>query len=182
MRPFIEIRNEQKYVGRFFKQLLLGGVHQNSPYTLALLGRVDADQHDVTAAEECALFDEPDKARHPCRRFGDADGRSLFQTAGQPLEGAGGAYAIALPERVFSQDAGAGREVSRLERADGSYDERLRGLAALRAPVGRFFDDVLVMAEDARLRDNRLGLMRRVGAPFADVADFRKIQAETAVA
>ena len=44
--------------------------------------------------------------------------------------------------------------------------------------MARFFDDVLVMAEDAALRANRLGLMRRVGALFADVADFRKIQAE----
>jgi len=37
---------------------------------------------------------------------------------------------------------------------------------------------VLVMAEDPLLRQNRLGLMRRVGALFADVADFRRIQAE----
>ena len=36
--------------------------------------------------------------------------------------------------------------------AAGSYEDRLRGLASLRAPVGRFFDDVLVMAEDARVR------------------------------
>jgi glycyl-tRNA synthetase beta chain len=34
------------------------------------------------------------------------------------------------------------------------------------------------MADDAALRDNRLALMKRVGALFADVADFRKIQAE----
>jgi glycyl-tRNA synthetase beta chain len=44
--------------------------------------------------------------------------------------------------------------------------------------VARFFDDVLVMAEEPALRANRLGLMRRVAALFADVADFRKIQAE----
>ena len=40
--------------------------------------------------------------------------------------------------------------------AAGSDEDRLRGLASLRAPVGRFFDDVLVMAEDARVRANRL--------------------------
>jgi glycyl-tRNA synthetase beta chain len=44
--------------------------------------------------------------------------------------------------------------------------------------VARFFDDVLVMADDPRVRANRLGLMRRVAALFAGVADFRKIQAE----
>jgi glycyl-tRNA synthetase beta chain len=36
----------------------------------------------------------------------------------------------------------------------------------------------MVMAEDPRVRANRLALMRRVAALFADVADFRKIQAE----
>ena len=46
--------------------------------------------------------------------------------------------------------------------------------------MARFFDDVLVMAEDPDVRANRLGLMRRVAALFADVADFRKIQAEAA--
>jgi glycyl-tRNA synthetase beta chain len=53
-------------------------------------------------------------------------------------------------------------------------------VATLKPAVDRFFDDVLVMADDPRVRDNRLGLMRRVGALFGDVADFRKIQAEAA--
>ena len=44
--------------------------------------------------------------------------------------------------------------------------------------MAKFFDDVLVMAEEPALRANRLGLMRRVASLFADVADFRKIQAE----
>jgi glycyl-tRNA synthetase beta chain len=34
------------------------------------------------------------------------------------------------------------------------------------------------MAEEPAVRANRLGLMRRVAALFADLADFRKIQAE----
>ena len=67
---------------------------------------------------------------------------------------------------------------SRLESQMGSYEDRLRALAGLRAPVGRFFDDVLVMAEEPSLRANRLGLMRRVASLFSDLADFRKIQAE----
>jgi len=37
---------------------------------------------------------------------------------------------------------------------------------------------VMVMAEDPAVRENRLGLLRRVGALFSGVADFRKIQAE----
>ena len=37
---------------------------------------------------------------------------------------------------------------------------------ALRKPVDRFFDDVLVMAEDPKVRGNRLGLLQRDAIPF----------------
>jgi glycyl-tRNA synthetase beta chain len=63
-------------------------------------------------------------------------------------------------------------------RAARDYAATLRAVAGLGPAVDRFFDEVLVMAEEPALRANRLGLMRRVGALFADVADFRKIQAE----
>jgi len=75
-------------------------------------------------------------------------------------------------------------ELERVEReAQGlrelrNYTATLQAVASLKPAVDRFFDDVLVMAEDPALRENRLALMRRVGALFADVADFRKIQAE----
>jgi glycyl-tRNA synthetase beta chain len=75
-------------------------------------------------------------------------------------------------------------EVERVEReAQGlrerrNYAATLQAVASLKPAVDRFFDDVLVMADEPALRDNRLALMRRVGALFADVADFRKIQAE----
>ena len=46
------------------------------------------------------------------------------------------------------------------------------GCAALRAPIDGFFADVMVMDEDAALRDNRLRLLNRFVAVFANVADF----------
>jgi glycyl-tRNA synthetase beta chain len=63
-------------------------------------------------------------------------------------------------------------------RAARDYPAVLRNVATLEPAVARFFDDVLVMAEDPGLRANRLGLLKRVGALFQDVADFRRIQAE----
>jgi glycyl-tRNA synthetase beta chain len=77
---------------------------------------------------------------------------------------------LAALERV-EQEVGA-------RRAARDYPAVLRNVAALEPAVARFFDDVLVMADDAALRANRLGLLRRVGALFQDVADFRKLQAE----
>ncbi len=64
---------------------------------------------------------------------------------------------------------------SGLERAGGSHEDRLRGLASLRAPVGRFFDDVLVMAEDARVRGNRLALLNQTLSLFYRIADISSL-------
>ena len=45
----------------------------------------------------------------------------------------------------------------------------------MRAPVDRFFDQVLVMADDARLRDNRLALLQRLEALFLRIADISRL-------
>ncbi len=57
----------------------------------------------------------------------------------------------------------------------GRYREALQTLSGLRKPVDRFFDEVLVMAEDASLRDNRLALLKRLQDLFSRVADLSQI-------
>ena len=52
------------------------------------------------------------------------------------------------------------------------YVELLQRLAALRAPVDAYFDAVMVMAEDAALRRNRVSLLARLRQLFLDVADI----------
>jgi glycyl-tRNA synthetase beta chain len=65
--------------------------------------------------------------------------------------------------------------VARLAGADGGYEARLRSLATLRGPVDRFFDDVMVMAEDPRVRANRLGLLQQAVSLFYRIADISKL-------
>jgi glycyl-tRNA synthetase beta chain len=65
--------------------------------------------------------------------------------------------------------------VGRLGARNGSYEDRLRALAGLRAPVDRFFDDVLVMAEDERVRANRLGLLHETVSLFYRIADISRL-------
>jgi glycyl-tRNA synthetase beta chain len=65
--------------------------------------------------------------------------------------------------------------VGRLAGVDGGYEARLRSLAGLRRPVDRFFDDVLVMAEDPALRANRLGLLGQALSLFYRIADISKL-------
>jgi len=61
--------------------------------------------------------------------------------------------------------------------AAGGYDDALKALAAVKDSVDRFFDGVMVMAEDESLRRNRIALLYRLRELFADIADFRKISA-----
>lgn len=56
--------------------------------------------------------------------------------------------------------------------ASRDYREVLRRLAALREPVDAFFTAVMVNAEDAALRRNRLALVQRLRHLFLDVADL----------
>ena len=51
----------------------------------------------------------------------------------------------------------------------------MRALAELRGPVDAFFDKILVNADDAKLRENRLRLLSEIRAATATVADFSKI-------
>ncbi len=55
------------------------------------------------------------------------------------------------------------------------YTEALTAMAALRAPVDQFFDDVMVMTDDEATRDNRLALLGELRALFLDVADISRL-------
>ncbi len=59
--------------------------------------------------------------------------------------------------------------------AERSYAEALNRLADLKEPVDRFFDEVMVMADDQRVRDNRLALLGELRALFLDVADISRL-------
>ncbi|HEY4222774.1 MAG TPA: glycine--tRNA ligase subunit beta [Myxococcota bacterium] len=56
--------------------------------------------------------------------------------------------------------------------------DMLAKAAQLKPAVDKFFDDVMVMAEDRDLRTARLGLLARIERVFVDVADFTKVQVD----
>jgi glycyl-tRNA synthetase beta chain len=59
----------------------------------------------------------------------------------------------------------------------GDYSASLQSLAALRVPVDAFFDAVMVNAEDAALRNNRLGLLATLHLAMNRVADLSRLSA-----
>ncbi len=56
--------------------------------------------------------------------------------------------------------------------ARDDYAGALAALAELKAPIDRFFEDVLVMDEDTAVRENRLRLLNRFVEVFVGVADI----------
>jgi glycyl-tRNA synthetase beta chain len=89
----------------------------------------------------------------------------------------------ALDEGLFQHDCEsrlfrAFHEVEENVKRDletGAFDQALRDIASLRPLVDAFFDGVMVMAEDDRLRNNRLALLGKVASLFETYADFSRI-------
>ncbi len=57
----------------------------------------------------------------------------------------------------------------------GRLDQALHEIASLRDPVDAFFDGVMVMAKQKKIRDNRLALLKQISDLFGLFADFSKI-------
>ena len=79
------------------------------------------------------------------------------------------------PERALAGAVATAEQAVAYALASDDFAAALSQLAALRAPIDGFFADVMVMDEDAALRDNRLRLLNRFVAVFANVADFGKM-------
>jgi glycyl-tRNA synthetase beta chain len=63
-------------------------------------------------------------------------------------------------------------------RKEKRYGDALLLLSKAREPVDNFFDKVMVMVEDQRLRANRLALLQNLLTEFSTIADFSEIVTE----
>lgn len=57
----------------------------------------------------------------------------------------------------------------------GDFATALKALASTKPAIDRFFDDVMVMADDPKVRANRLALLRNVATTMNHVADISKL-------
>lgn len=105
---------------------------------------------------------------------------NILKQAGQQAQGAGdvqpdlfaGDAERALFGAVCRVEGDLSEKVSQ-----GDYEPALRTLVALKPEVDRFFNDVMVMVEDPKLKANRLALLARLHRLFTSVADISHIQA-----
>jgi glycyl-tRNA synthetase len=92
---------------------------------------------------------EPQRYALDAGRLADADSRALYD-----------AYLQVVPQ------------VS----SDGSLDTLFQALEQLQPHIRRFFDKVLVMAEDLEVRRARLGLLQAIGALAEGIVDLTAME------
>lgn len=78
-------------------------------------------------------------------------------------------------ERGLLEAVNARRDKFERLYAEHDYIGAMQTLAELREPVDRFFDEVLVMAEDERQRANRLALLHHIMRLFLKIADLSEL-------
>lgn len=81
----------------------------------------------------------------------------------------------AAERKLYDQMEAVSEQITpRLEQGD--YQTALQHLAGLREIIDNFFDHVMVMDEDPRIRTNRLAFLQKVRHLFLQVADISKLQ------
>ena len=102
-------------------------------------------------------------------------GNILKKSDDAPLVAVDSARLVEAAEREL--DAALGATVPAADAAfeRGDYTASLQALAALKTPVDAFFDAVMVNADDAALRANRLALLRRLHQAMNRVADLSRL-------
>jgi glycyl-tRNA synthetase beta chain len=107
--------------------------------------------------------------------------RKILEKAGAPedwrLPSVDAQLFVEDSERELHRAATAAAKAAQTDKRAGKYREALQVISDMRPAVDRFFDDVLVMAEDERVRKNRLTLLAELLREFSTIADFSELAA-----
>jgi glycyl-tRNA synthetase beta chain len=152
-------------------------------YLLSARGFPGDEIEAALGAREPEALDDPTEcvarlaALHRVRSEAHQDFEGLAAAFKRARNILGEAAPVAVEPALFSEPAERElhQAVSGLGATNGRLEARLRSLAALRGPVDRFFDNVLVMAEDPKVRANRLSLLHQTLSLFFRIADISKL-------
>jgi len=81
-------------------------------------------------------------------------------------------------ERTLLSLASQVASLAENHRKSGNYRSALAEISKIRPALDIFFDKVMVMVEDEKLRANRLALLQKLLADFSTIADFSEIVTE----
>jgi glycyl-tRNA synthetase beta chain len=101
-------------------------------------------------------------------------GNILKKAAAVPVEFESGLL-VEAPERALAERFALARSSAEERYAAQDYTGMLKALAALKEPVDAFFDGVMVMTDDERLRNNRVALLAQLQQTMNRIADISKL-------
>ncbi len=114
----------------------------------------------LTAYRRAANILRIEEKKDGTRYEGEADDQLFTEAEEHTLH-------VRIVEARASADAALGQE---------EFQDAMRAMATLRAPVDAFFDNVTVNCDDPALRRNRLLMLSQIRATLDRVADFSKIE------
>jgi glycyl-tRNA synthetase beta chain len=109
---------------------------------------------------------------------------AAFKRVGNIIRKSGGLKKIKPVEASLFEDASEAALYKAYQQVEkevetamvrGKLDQALRAIASLRSFVDAFFDNVMVMADNKRIRENRLSLLAHIEQLFGRFADFSRI-------
>lgn len=98
--------------------------------------------------------------------------RNILKKVEGELPAVDAAKFVEAPETALFEATRALAPAVNAELSAGNYTAALKQLAGLRAPVDAFFADVMVMAEDLGVRNNRLALLSELASLMNQVAEI----------
>jgi glycyl-tRNA synthetase beta chain len=79
------------------------------------------------------------------------------------------------PEKALHSAAAGVAEAAKAHAKAGRWREALAETVKLKDPLAAFYETVMVMDKDDRLRRNRLALLSSIVVVFGPIADFTKL-------
>ncbi len=155
--------------GYYAEQGIAAGVFE-AVLAVAPCSLVDFDRRlralaDFTRTPECATLVAANKRVANILR-------KQAETGDVAAAGINSALLEVPAERALVEALAAVRHASTAAVASRDHAGALAHLAALDAPLARFFDEVMVVAEDPAVRGNRLALLAQIRAAFNAIADI----------
>ena len=185
-KKFVDDEKYTESVGAFFRERLEFYLRDVCGYSYDVVKAVlGADAEDVVdavrraeAVKQVLHMPEFQAIGAACKRM-----RNILKQAAEKGITPAAAFEY-LPESADEEKelkAYMERTGERVEeyRSRKEYYEALLLLSTAREPVDAFFDKVMVMVDDTRVRANRLALLRTLLKEFSTIADFSEIVTES---
>ncbi|MGB2115155.1 MAG: glycine--tRNA ligase subunit beta [Porticoccaceae bacterium] len=139
--------------------------------TLQLSNPLDIDAR-VSAVHQFTLLPEASSLAAANKRVSNILSKQLATNSAEPLNPK---LLKESAEKQLADNLDGLEEVIAPLLAKRDYYAVLEKLAGLKQPVDQFFEDVMVMADDIELRNNRLALLDKLQKLFMNVADISQL-------